>query len=158
MLWGFNRVVKLPIFFCILILVTKVDLSSVQPAVGSRPPHTSEPLSPQGLSFTASSVCLHEQLHKTCFSGDVHSLKHLPLRDRENLQKNPDLFAYYGFPKQWILTYPAHRYHAVPSPGFEPTTLWLRVRHPNHSATTLHSDLNTWWYWFFLFASRIYSK
>jgi hypothetical protein len=39
------------------------------------------------------------------------------------------------FPELWILRYPAHRYHAVPSPGFEPTTLWLRVRHPNHSAT-----------------------
>jgi hypothetical protein len=25
----------------------------------------------------------------------------------------------------------------VPSPGFEPTTLWLRVRRPNHSAMTL---------------------
>jgi hypothetical protein len=31
---------------------------------------------------------------------------------------------------------PAHRYHAVPSPGFESTTLWLRIRHPNHSVTT----------------------
>jgi hypothetical protein len=30
--------------------------------------------------------------------------------------------AYYGYPKLWILRYPAHRYHAVPSPGFEPTT------------------------------------
>jgi hypothetical protein len=37
--------------------------------------------------------------------------------------------AYYGDPELWILRYPAHRYHAVPSPGFEPTTLWLRVRH-----------------------------
>jgi hypothetical protein len=36
--------------------------------------------------------------------------------------------AYNGYPKLWILRYPAHRYHAVPSPGFEPTTLWLRVR------------------------------
>jgi hypothetical protein len=68
---------------------------------------------------------------------------------------------YYGYPEQWILRYPAHRYHAVPSPGFEPTTLWLRVRHPNHSATTLHIDVGskrlrngrgkwvmnlTWWY------------
>jgi hypothetical protein len=35
--------------------------------------------------------------------------------------------AYYGY-----------RYHAVPSTGFGPTTLWLRVRRPNHSATTLH--------------------
>jgi hypothetical protein len=34
------------------------------------------------------------------------------------------------------LRYPAHRYHAVPSPGFEPMTLWLKVRHPNHAATT----------------------
>jgi hypothetical protein len=46
--------------------------------------------------------------------------------------------AYYGYPELWILRYPAHRYHAVPSPGFKPTTLWLRVRRPNHSATTLH--------------------
>jgi hypothetical protein len=46
--------------------------------------------------------------------------------------------AYYGYPELWILRYPAHKYHAVPSPGFEPTILWLRVRHPNHSATTLH--------------------
>jgi hypothetical protein len=46
--------------------------------------------------------------------------------------------AYYGYPELWILRYPAQRYHAVPSPGFEPTTLWLRVRRPNHSATTLH--------------------
>jgi hypothetical protein len=37
-----------------------------------------------------------------------------------------------------MLRYPAHRYHAVPSPGFEPTTLRLRVRRPNHSATTFH--------------------
>jgi hypothetical protein len=43
--------------------------------------------------------------------------------------------AYSGYPELWILRYPAHRYHAVPSPGgFEPTTLWLRVRRPNHSA------------------------
>jgi hypothetical protein len=43
--------------------------------------------------------------------------------------------AYYGYPKLWILRYPAHRYHA----GIRtPTTLWLRVRRPNHSATTLH--------------------
>jgi hypothetical protein len=41
---------------------------------------------------------------------------------------------YYGYSELLILRYPAHRYHAVPSPGFEPTTLWLRVRHPNHSA------------------------
>jgi hypothetical protein len=46
--------------------------------------------------------------------------------------------AYYGYPEVWILRYPAHRYHAVPWPGFEPTTRWLRVRRPNHSATTLH--------------------
>jgi hypothetical protein len=47
--------------------------------------------------------------------------------------------AYSGCPELWILRYPAHRYHAVLSPGFEPTTLWLRVRRPNHSATTLHN-------------------
>jgi hypothetical protein len=32
---------------------------------------------------------------------------------------------------------PTHRYHAMPLPGFEPTTLWLRVRRPNHLATML---------------------
>jgi hypothetical protein len=42
-------------------------------------------------------------------------------------------FCLFGYPELWILRYPAHRYHAVPSPGFEPTTLWLRVRRPNHS-------------------------
>jgi hypothetical protein len=31
--------------------------------------------------------------------------------------------AYYGYPELWILRYPAQRYHAVPSSGFEPTTL-----------------------------------
>jgi hypothetical protein len=31
--------------------------------------------------------------------------------------------AYYGYPELWILRYPAQRYHAVPSPGFEPMTL-----------------------------------
>jgi hypothetical protein len=30
----------------------------------------------------------------------------------------------------WILRYPAHRYRAMPSLGFDPKTLWLRVRHP----------------------------
>jgi hypothetical protein len=40
--------------------------------------------------------------------------------------------AYYGYPELWILRYPAQRYHAVPSPGFEPTTLWLGVWCPNH--------------------------
>jgi hypothetical protein len=29
------------------------------------------------------------------------------------------------------------------SPGFEPN-LWLRVRHPNHSATTLLEELSAW--------------
>jgi hypothetical protein len=47
--------------------------------------------------------------------------------------------AYSGYPELWILRYPAHRYCVVPSPGFEPTTLWLSVRRPNHSATTLHA-------------------
>jgi hypothetical protein len=51
--------------------------------------------------------------------------------------------AYHGCPEMWILRYPAHRYHAVPSPGCEPTTIWLRVRHPNHSATSLHTLLCT---------------
>jgi hypothetical protein len=34
-------------------------------------------------------------------------------------------YAYYGYPELWILRCPAHRYHAMPSPGFEPTTLRL---------------------------------
>jgi hypothetical protein len=46
--------------------------------------------------------------------------------------------AYSGYPELWILRYPAHRYRAVNPPGFEPTTLWSRVRRPNHSATALH--------------------
>jgi hypothetical protein len=50
-------------------------------------------------------------------------------------------YAYYGYPELWILRYPAQRYHAVPSPGFEPTTLWVRVRCPTHSATMLHRML-----------------
>jgi hypothetical protein len=33
--------------------------------------------------------------------------------------------AYHGYPELLILRYPAHRYHDVPSPGFEPMTLWL---------------------------------
>jgi hypothetical protein len=45
--------------------------------------------------------------------------------------------AYSGYPELWILRYPAHRYRAVPSAGFEPTTLWLRVRRPNNSATVV---------------------
>jgi hypothetical protein len=43
--------------------------------------------------------------------------------------------AYCGYPKLWILRYPAHRYYAMRSPGFVPTTLQLRVGHPNHLAT-----------------------
>jgi hypothetical protein len=43
-------------------------------------------------------------------------------------------YYFYGYPELWILRYPAQRYHAVPSPGFEPSTLWLRVRRPNNSA------------------------
>jgi hypothetical protein len=49
-------------------------------------------------------------------------------------------FCLLWLPRAVDLRYPAHRYHAVPSPGFKPTTLWLRVRHPNHSATALHSS------------------
>jgi hypothetical protein len=49
--------------------------------------------------------------------------------------------AYSGYPELWILRYPAHSYRAVPLSGFEPMTLWLRVRCPNHLATTLHIDL-----------------
>jgi hypothetical protein len=47
--------------------------------------------------------------------------------------------AYSGYPEMWILRYPAHRYRAVPSPGFETKTIRLRVRRSNHSATTLHA-------------------
>jgi hypothetical protein len=36
--------------------------------------------------------------------------------------------AYSDYPELWILRYPDHRYHAVPSSGFEHTPLWLRVR------------------------------
>jgi hypothetical protein len=50
---------------------------------------------------------------------------------------------YYGYPELWILRYPAHRYRAVPSPGFETTTLWLKVRRPNHSATTLQHAVHS---------------
>jgi hypothetical protein len=63
----------------------------------------------------------------------------------------------------WILRYRAQKYHAMPSPGFGPTTLWLRVRRPNHSAMTLqinfldcHSQLRSlrlpveWANWFHL--------
>jgi hypothetical protein len=46
----------------------------------------------------------------------------------------------HDYPELWILRYPAYRYYAVPSLGFEPTTLWLRVRHPNHLATTLQKS------------------
>jgi hypothetical protein len=46
-----------------------------------------------------------------------------------------------SYPELWILRYPTHRYRAVPSPGFEPTTLWSSVRRPNHSATTLHPPI-----------------
>jgi hypothetical protein len=50
--------------------------------------------------------------------------------------------AYSGYPKQWMLRYPVHIYHAVPSPGFEPTIPWLRVWRPKHSATMLHQGSN----------------
>jgi hypothetical protein len=54
--------------------------------------------------------------------------------------------AYYGYPTElWILRYPAHRYHAVPSPGFKPTTVWLRVRYPNHLAMMLHITRQNWY-------------
>jgi hypothetical protein len=46
--------------------------------------------------------------------------------------------AYYGCPELWSLRYPAHIYHAVPSLGFEPTTLWLMARHPNHSQVEMN--------------------
>jgi hypothetical protein len=39
----------------------------------------------------------------------------------------------------------AHRYHAVPSPGFEPTTLWLRVRRPNHSPQSAICNLGNFY-------------
>jgi hypothetical protein len=47
--------------------------------------------------------------------------------------------AYSGYPELWILRYPADRCSAVPLPGFEFMTLWLRVRRPSHSATMLFS-------------------
>jgi hypothetical protein len=43
-----------------------------------------------------------------------------------------------GYHELWILRYPAQRYHAMPSPGFEPTTLWFWVQHPIYLATMLH--------------------
>jgi hypothetical protein len=52
-------------------------------------------------------------------------------------------FCLFWLPELWILRYPAHRYRAMPSPGFEPTTLRLRVRRPNHMATTFHGK--TFW-------------
>jgi hypothetical protein len=36
--------------------------------------------------------------------------------------------AYHGYPEVWILRYPADTYHNMPSPGFKPMTLWLRVQ------------------------------
>jgi hypothetical protein len=54
------------------------------------------------------------------------------------------LLIMHSYPELWILRYPAHRYHAVPSPGYEPTTLYLRVRQPNHSATMLCSCTLGW--------------
>jgi hypothetical protein len=44
-------------------------------------------------------------------------------------------FCLFWLPRAVDLRHPAHRYHAVPSPGFKPTTLWLRVQRPNHSPT-----------------------
>jgi hypothetical protein len=38
--------------------------------------------------------------------------------------------AYYGYPDLWILRYPAQRYHAVPLPGFEPTTTEGKKENP----------------------------
>jgi hypothetical protein len=61
-----------------------------------------------------------------------------PRRSSDNLLFSFFLSDYSGYPELWILRYPAHRYSAVSSPGFEPTTLWLRVRRPSHSATTIH--------------------
>jgi hypothetical protein len=51
-------------------------------------------------------------------------------------------FCLLWLPELWILRYPARRYHVVPSPGFEPTTLWLQVRHPNHSITMVDEANN----------------
>jgi hypothetical protein len=48
--------------------------------------------------------------------------------------------AYSGYSELWFLRYPAHRHRAVPSPGFEPTTLWLGIQRPNHLATMLHKS------------------
>jgi hypothetical protein len=35
--------------------------------------------------------------------------------------------AYYGYPELWILRYPAHRYHAVPSPGFDKSVEIMKI-------------------------------
>jgi hypothetical protein len=67
--------------------------------------------------------------------------------------------AYSDYPELWILRYPAHRYRAVPSPGFEPTTLWLKVRRPNHSATpttTFYLRVSCITFWNFLKIASIF--
>jgi hypothetical protein len=76
---------------------------------------------------------------KTCPHGPSVTWDDLwrgPLITNDNL--SPKDHPLSGYPEMWILRYPAHRYRTVPLPGFEPTTLWLRVRRPNHSATTIH--------------------
>jgi hypothetical protein len=54
--------------------------------------------------------------------------------------------AYYGYPNLWILRYPAHRYHAVPSPGLKPTTLWLWGQLPNGTYPFGHDAHNLFQY------------
>jgi hypothetical protein len=53
--------------------------------------------------------------------------------------RHPNHSAYHGYPELWILRYPAHRYHAVSSPGFEPIRPFGWESHVlSHTATTLH--------------------
>jgi hypothetical protein len=49
--------------------------------------------------------------------------------------------AHYGYPELWILRYPPHRYHAMSSSGFEPTTLWSSVKNGD---TGVDRDKQPW--------------
>jgi hypothetical protein len=70
-------------------------------------------------SFVSTTFCLCVILKLPCLRSTWFLL-----RLGANAASNS---AYHGYPELWILRYPAHRYHAVLSPWFEPTTLWLRV-------------------------------
>jgi hypothetical protein len=85
------------------------------------------------LKFTVSMTYIHVISYESCFN--IFFLNFFT-----EVRGAASNSAYYGYPELWILRYPAQRYHAVPSPGFKPRTLWLRVRHTttNHSATTIH--------------------